>query len=91
MRGRITSQLSLEAQELVKLTTKQGSWGGGLDPDVDVGTLLTEHPNLVKGMKEYLTWRDNECEGAAETKSTAPLGHESKGRASEILRKGKKK
>lgn len=92
MGGKDTSQMSPEAQELVKLTSKHDSWGsGGLDPDVDLGTLLAEHPNLLKGMKEYLAWRDDANQAIAETKSTASLGHESKRRALAILRKGSKK
>ena len=84
------SGLSAEAQELIRLTTSSGDWGGRLDTSVDVGTLLQSRPELLKGMKEYLKWRDDENQSIAETKKSAPLGHELKGLAARIRRKVKK-
>jgi len=85
------SKLSVEAQELIKLTTSKGDWGGHLDASVDVGTLLQGRPELLKGMKEYLQWRDDANKAIAETKKTAPLGHELRKLIAKLPKKKKRR
>ena len=64
--------LSTEAQKLVELTTDER---GGLRADVDLATILQQHPDLMKGLNEYTKWRDKTNENVETQEEQKPIGH----------------
>jgi len=77
------NSLSAEAQKIIELT------GQSLKDDVDVAAVLQQHPELIKGLNEYIRWR-SECGAEIEKKETArPAGH-SIGKAARRLAKPRK-
>jgi hypothetical protein len=87
----MAGEMSAEAKKLIELTSKKGGYDERFDPSIDVGAVLEAHPELLKGMREYMEWRDAENKAIAETKESAPLGHEMSGLLSKIAKKRKKK
>jgi len=85
------SKLSAEAQELIDLTTSKGGMKGYRDPSIDVEALLRDRPELLKGMNEYLAWRDDQNRMIEETKTAQPLGHEVSKNIAELAKKKEKK
>lgn len=75
--GRIEiEKLSPEAQELIRLTkdiirSDYDDWR-----KADVEKLLLERPELLKGLNEYLAWRDESMKTISETKKSVPVAHE---------------
>lgn len=71
------SHLSPEAQELIRLHEAAGSAGGWSDDiKIEVSEILKEHPELMRGLDEYLRWRDEKMRQISETKTASPVGHE---------------
>jgi hypothetical protein len=90
MRGNVGG-LSPAAQKLVELT-KDASGGYGEDlSGLDVSKVLQDHPDLMSGLNEYLTWRDNENRDIGETKQATPTGHEMSRLLISISKKNKRK
>ena len=75
MSGGSNSNLSAEAQELIKLVGGPGH-NYGQEKRPNIADLLGSRPELMKGLQEYLQWRDDASRAIAETKVTAPAGHE---------------
>ena len=83
-----TSKLSPEALELIKLT---GDGDGRRMDNLDVAALLQKRPELLKGMNEYLGWRDTANQMIAETKKSALFGHEMSKLITKLPKRGKRK
>jgi|WetSurMetagenome_2_1015567.scaffolds.fasta_scaffold558307_1 hypothetical protein len=63
--------LSPEAQELIRLAE--------LEKDLskfDVASAIQENPSLMKGLNEYMVWFGAHMEAVAESKKSAPAGHQ---------------
>ena len=73
--------LSPEAQKLIELTVNKH---GCVNPDIDLGEIISEHPDLIKGLREYTSWRDKEMMAVAEVKKTIPINHELRGVTAKI-------
>jgi hypothetical protein len=66
--------MSAEAQKLVELTESNRGGGEGFS-GLDVTQVLKDHPELMSGLNEYLSWRDDANKAIAETKQTVPIAH----------------
>ncbi|MFA7252761.1 MAG: hypothetical protein WC027_02795 [Candidatus Paceibacterota bacterium] len=82
------SKLSPEAQELIRLTEEVGRKPFETGSDIDLPDLLAKKPGLVKGLNEYVHWREERGKMIAESKKTAPAGHALRDVAAKIRRKG---
>lgn len=89
MRGMIIpTDMSAEALELVRLTTNEC---GAIDSELDFGQLIVAHPELVKGMTEYLKWRDCQNEAVGKTAQPSKVGHEVGKLLAKLAKNSKKK
>ena len=86
----MSNEMSEAAKKLIELTSNKSAHHESFDPSVDVGAVLVAHPELMTGMKEYMEWRDSANKAIAETKESAPVGHEMSSLLTSISKERKK-
>ncbi len=64
-----TESYSDEAKKLIELA-------GDISVPVDLQAILKDHPELIKGLNEFIAWREHEAEKAKEAENSSPIGHE---------------
>jgi hypothetical protein len=65
------SKLSPEARRLIELA----QYDRFREPEIDLQTVLSEHPELIAGLNEYMVWYADHCRAVAKQEQQKPVAH----------------